>query len=264
MSRAPSAILARLQAVPVEGAVEDHHDQTRLLVAVGAALTVLALVVRWRALPDDGLRYDDAWVLLGASRGSPGELLSVSTMHPGFSAFLMAWSKLVPATTTWIALPALLAGALLPATVLWACRRLDVRPLVAVAVAVLAVFAPTHVVYSGRIKPYTLLVADVQESVDAEVVAEQQAAFGRAERAVRSEGGHHVDVEPLRAKGSVEARGDLAAARVEPRVVGRHDQDPAGAVGGDRLGDPVEVEREVGARDLELARADREQGPRCR
>ena len=119
-------------------------------------LTVAALVVRLRALPDDGLLFDDAWVSLGATGGSPAELFAVSTLHPGFSALLMSWAQLVPHTTTWMALPALLAGACLPAAIVWAAARLDVRPAVALGVGTLAVMAPTHVVYSGRVKPYTL------------------------------------------------------------------------------------------------------------
>lgn len=121
-----------------------------------AGLTLVALVLRVRAVPDDGLLFDDAWVSFGATDGSLGELLSVSTLHPGFSALLMGWARLVPDTPGWMVLPALLAGACLPAAVVWAARRLDVRPTVAVLVASLAVVAPTHVIYSGRIKPYTL------------------------------------------------------------------------------------------------------------
>ena len=127
-----------------------------LLSIAAGALTIAALVVRWRARSDDGLLFDDAWVAVGASRGALSDLLAVSTLHPGFSGLLMLWSSLGPTSTTWLSLPALLAGAALPVAVLWAARRLDVRPVVAVVVAFLALVAPTHVVYSGRVKPYTL------------------------------------------------------------------------------------------------------------
>jgi hypothetical protein len=150
------AILGGLPADPVETPVDHGVAPARWLPACVVLLTVAALVVRVRALPDDGLLFDDAWVSFGATAGTPGELLSVSTLHPGFSAVLMGWSRLVPGSSGWMALPALLAGVALPAAVVWSVRRLDVDPVVAALVGVLAVVAPTHVVYSGRVKPYTL------------------------------------------------------------------------------------------------------------
>jgi hypothetical protein len=152
----PADPVEALLDVPVDAPVERPGVPAPWLPASVVGLTVLALVVRLRALPDDGLLFDDAWVAFGATRGSFGQLLSVSTLHPGYSALLMGWARFVPSTTTWMVLPALLAGAALPAAVVWAARRLDVRPAVAAGVGLLAVAAPTHVVYSGRVKPYTL------------------------------------------------------------------------------------------------------------
>lgn len=145
-----------MQAEPVEAPPHPAEARSPGLPVAVVGLTLAALVVRLRALPDDGLLFDDAWVSLGATGGSPGELFAVSTLHPGFSALLMGWARLVPDTTTWVALPALLAGTALPAVVVWAAARLDVRPVVALGVGTLAVMAPTHVIYSGRVKPYTL------------------------------------------------------------------------------------------------------------
>jgi hypothetical protein len=145
-----------LQADPTEAPARPDEAEARWLPVAVVGLTLAALVVRLRALPDDGLLFDDAWVSLGATAGSPASLLAVSTLHPGFSALLMGWARLVPDTTTWMALPALLAGIALPAVVVWAAARLDVRPAVALGAGTLAVMAPTHVVYSGRVKPYTL------------------------------------------------------------------------------------------------------------
>jgi hypothetical protein len=145
-----------LQAEPVEAPPHPAAAPTSWLPVAVVGLTIAAVSVRLRALPRDGLLFDDAWVAFGASGGSPGELFAVSTLHPGFSALLMAWARLVPDTTTWMAVPALLAGACLPAVVVWASARLAVRPAIALGAGTLAVLAPTHVVYSGRVKPYTL------------------------------------------------------------------------------------------------------------
>ena len=55
---------------------------------LAVALFVLALVARHGSLPHDGLIFDDAWVAIGAMKGSLGELLTVGLHHPGFTALL--------------------------------------------------------------------------------------------------------------------------------------------------------------------------------
>jgi hypothetical protein len=131
----------------------DQGGRTASLVTA-IALFVAAVVVRLPGISDDGLLFDDAWVAIGGMEGSIGELLTVSTMHPGFTAGLMGWSVLTPATTTWISVPGFLVGAATPTIAFLLFRRLRIQYWVSLAVGLLVLFAPTHIVYSGRVKPY--------------------------------------------------------------------------------------------------------------
>lgn len=141
-----------------EGPAPARLGRRSLLVdaALGAALLVASAVARRHAGPDDGLLYDDAWVVAGASEGGFGDLLTVSTNHPGFTALLMGWSRLVSRASESFALPALAAGALGATAAYLALRTQQVRRAVALSAAALVVAAPVHVMYSGRVKPYVI------------------------------------------------------------------------------------------------------------
>jgi uncharacterized membrane protein len=124
------------------------------VVAVG--LFVLALVTRHGSLPRDGLIYDDAWVAIGTTKATPGQLMTVSTNHPGFTALLMAWTQLVSSRSEWMALPAYVGGAAIAPVLYIMLRRLETLRPVSLLVAALAVVAPAHVYYSGRVKSYVI------------------------------------------------------------------------------------------------------------
>lgn len=122
------------------------------LVVVG--LVGLAVAVRRGGLPGDGLVFDDAWVVVGASKGGLDDIGAVGTNHPGFTAVLAAWARLVSRRTETFALMPFAAGVVGPALAYVAARATAVHRVVAAAGAALLVVAPAHVQYSGRVKPY--------------------------------------------------------------------------------------------------------------
>lgn len=122
---------------------------------VAAAVLGIAAAAQRRDLPDRGLAYDDAWVVVGARQGGFDDILTVSTNHPGFTLLLMVWSRLgSPASVTYAA-PALIAGVLAAPVAYLVLTRLRVHRFPALAAASLLVIAPVHATFSGRIKPYT-------------------------------------------------------------------------------------------------------------
>ena len=123
---------------------------------VALALFVLALVARHGSLPNDGLIFDDAWVATGAMKASIGELLAVSLHHPGFTALLMGWARVMPQHAEWMALPAYVGGAAAAPVLYLVTRRFEVPRTVGLLVAGLVVTAPAHVYYSGRVKTYVI------------------------------------------------------------------------------------------------------------
>jgi len=123
---------------------------------VAGALFVLALVARHGSLPRDGLIYDDAWVAVGATKAPVGDLLTVSTNHPGFTALLMGWGGLAPSGAGWMALPAYVGGAAIVPVLYLVLRRLETPWPVGLLVSALVVVAPMHVWYSGRVKTYVI------------------------------------------------------------------------------------------------------------
>jgi hypothetical protein len=80
---------------------------------IAVALGAIAFVVR-RHVPADGLFYDDAWQAFGAWKGSPSELITVGQTQPGFTAGLMAWTRVFAMGTASLVAPASIAGTLGP------------------------------------------------------------------------------------------------------------------------------------------------------
>lgn len=124
---------------------------------VVVVLLVAAYLIRRLALPTDGLAFDDSWVVVGATKAGPSDLLDVSTNHPGFTLGLMMWARAVSTRTELFAWIPLIFGVLAPAaTYLVAARSLRISRLVAAAAGAVLLIAPEHAIYSGRVKPYVI------------------------------------------------------------------------------------------------------------
>jgi hypothetical protein len=121
---------------------------------IAVALGAIAFVVR-RHVPADGLFYDDAWQAFGAWKGSPSELITVGQTQPGFTAGLMAWTRVFGMGTASVVAPALIAGTLGPPLLYVALRRFGyVRSIAFLAGAALT-SAEVHIAYSYHVKTYT-------------------------------------------------------------------------------------------------------------
>jgi hypothetical protein len=132
----------------------DQQRRRALDAVVVVGLVAVAVVARRGSLPSDGLWYDDAWVVVGASKAQPSQLLTVSTNHPAFSAFLMGWARIVDHRSELMALPAFVVGSATPALAYLVLRARRVLPGVALLLAAVLAVDGAHVRYSGRVKSY--------------------------------------------------------------------------------------------------------------
>jgi hypothetical protein len=106
-------------------------------------------------VPADGLFYDDAWQALGVWKGSVGELISVGQTQPGFTAGLMAWTRVFGMGTASLVTPALIAGTLGPPLLYVALRRFGYARSIAFLMAAALTSAEVHIAYSHHVKTYT-------------------------------------------------------------------------------------------------------------
>jgi hypothetical protein len=128
------------------------------------AFDVVALIVlggvawfsRWGSLPSDGLWFDDSWVAAGAMLGNPGSLLVVGSGHPGFTAILMAVDRLGGGELAYLGVPSLLFGTLGPPALYLGLRSFGYERAISAIISAALVVAPIPIVYSGRVKGYTL------------------------------------------------------------------------------------------------------------
>lgn len=126
-------------------------------VVVGVLLIVGA-VLRWHALPTDGLFHDDAWVALGVTNGSFDQVFGIGNTHPGYSALLMTLSPVLGSEPSAYTGPAFVAGVLGAPVVYLMLRLSGFSAAVALLPAAGLAAADVHVTYSGRVKPYVLEV----------------------------------------------------------------------------------------------------------
>ncbi|MEO6629889.1 MAG: hypothetical protein ABIP03_15125 [Aquihabitans sp.] len=119
-------------------------------------LIVGAYIARRGALPGDGLWFDDSWVATGAIYGHPQTLLTAGSGHPMFTALLMAINRVGTGSTTDLGVPSLVAGVISPALLYAALRFTRFERSVSTIVAATLVVAPIPILYSGRVKGYTL------------------------------------------------------------------------------------------------------------
>jgi hypothetical protein len=121
---------------------------------IAVALGAIAFVVR-RHVPEDGLFYDDAWQAFGAWKGSPSELITVGQTQPGFTAGLMAWTRVFGMGTATLVAPALIAGTLGPPLLYVALRRFGYARSIAFLAGAALTSAGVHIAYSHHVKTYT-------------------------------------------------------------------------------------------------------------
>ena len=122
---------------------------------IGAVLLVAALLLRIDGMPTDGLWLDDAIPAAGID-ASWSQLFIVGNEHPGFIALLKLWDSITGGSPDTLAIIPLTAGIAAPVLLYAALRWLgSARSISALLAAGLAVAGP-HIVYSGRVKSYTL------------------------------------------------------------------------------------------------------------
>ena len=136
--------------IPGTGATSLLPD---LLIAV--ALGVLAFVLRLN-FPTDGLFHDDAWQVLGVSKGTFSDFPMVGQTQPGFTFGLMLWERMFGSGTTSMLTPALIAGSLGAAGArIWRCDTSATPVPIAALLGAMLTVAATHIVFSNRVKTYT-------------------------------------------------------------------------------------------------------------
>lgn len=119
------------------------------------ALTGLSYLTRRGSLPSDGLWFDDSWVAAGAMLGSPRQLLIVGSGHPGFTGLLMVVDRL-GGDLAALGVPSLVAGIASPPLLYLALRSFGYERALSSLLAAALVVAPIPIIYSGRVKGYTL------------------------------------------------------------------------------------------------------------
>jgi hypothetical protein len=122
---------------------------------IAVTLIVVAFIARRDGLPTDGLWHDDAWVVFAATKGSLSHLFTIGADHPGFTLLLMAWTRL-GGTIESTSYPAFIAGTLGPPALYLVLRRLGFARSISVLLGATLAAANIHIMYSGRVKTYTL------------------------------------------------------------------------------------------------------------
>jgi hypothetical protein len=120
-------------------------------------LVVVAFLARRHGLPTDGLWHDDTVPAAGVKAASSlSQLLAVSIEHPGFTAALMGWSHLTGGSDASLTYPALIAGVLSPPLLYLALRGCGYERSISALLGAALAAAHTDIVYSGRIRSYTI------------------------------------------------------------------------------------------------------------
>lgn len=120
-----------------------------------AGLLVVSYLVRRGSLPVDGLWFDDSWVAAGAIHGTPRQLLVVGSGHPGLTALLMVIDRLGGGLGD-LGVPSLVAGVVTPPLLYLGLRSVGYERAVSALLGAALSVAPIHILYSGRVKGYTL------------------------------------------------------------------------------------------------------------
>lgn len=123
---------------------------------LGTALTALAVWLRVPPLRPPSLWLDDLWVIAPSGAASVGDVLDMMVTAPGFSALanLLPW-LVGPASWAAQLLP-FAAGVAAPVVALAVGRWMGWGWPASAAAATVMVVAPEHLLYSTRVKQYTL------------------------------------------------------------------------------------------------------------
>jgi len=126
-------------------------------VAVVIAMLLIGYAVRRSALPTtSSLWFDDAWVAAGAIHFTPSQLIVAGSAHPGFTITLRLFRDVFSGDVARLAFVPFLAGCVAaPCLYLW-LRSLRFARSICLLLAVPLVIGKIPVLYSGRVKPYTL------------------------------------------------------------------------------------------------------------
>lgn len=167
---APSAGLAETAGNAPSPA--DHAAPRAIAWTISLALTALAVWLRHTGLNPSSLFIDDAWVAV-THRLTWSELPRVDFTTPGFSAITKGWLDLVGYSNLKIQLPVFAAAIVLPAATFVLLQRRIKWYWAAVAATLLAI-SPIHIVYSVRVKQYSMealfalaLIAGASAVIDA-------------------------------------------------------------------------------------------------
>jgi hypothetical protein len=119
-------------------------------------MLVIGYAIRRSTLPTTSLWFDDAWVAAGAIHFTPSQLFVAGSAHPGFTATLRLFHEVFPGDVGRLAyLPFLAGWVAAPCLYLW-LRSLRFARSLSLLVAVPLVIGTIPVLYSGRVKPYTV------------------------------------------------------------------------------------------------------------
>jgi hypothetical protein len=125
-------------------------------VAVVIAMLVIGYIARRGTLPTASLWFDDAWVAAGAIHFTPAQLFVAGSAHPAFTVTLRLVHEVLRGDVGRLAYVPFLAGCVAaPCMYLW-LRSLRFARSICLLLAVPLVIGMIPVLYSGRVKPYTL------------------------------------------------------------------------------------------------------------
>jgi hypothetical protein len=123
--------------------------------AIAVVLGAVALYLRWPGMPTDGVRFDDT--IAAAGTYAPlSQFFTVNVDHPGYIAILRAVRLVSGDATEHMAYPALIAGVLGPVLLFLAFRWFTFERSIATLLGVAVAVSATHVMFSGRVRPYTI------------------------------------------------------------------------------------------------------------
>jgi hypothetical protein len=124
--------------------------------AVVVAMLIVGYAVRRHALPSTSLWFDDAWVVAGAMHFTPSQLIIAGSAHPGFTIALRVLDEVFSGSVGRLAYLPFVAGCIAgPCIYLW-LRDLRFARSISVLLSAPVVIGTIPVLYSGRVKSYTL------------------------------------------------------------------------------------------------------------
>lgn len=129
-------------------------DPVEVVVLTG--LVFVSFLLRRNGYSRDGLWYDDAWVVAGAIKGSIADVAVTGGAHPGFTLLLSLQHALFGGPVERLVALPLVFGIAGPAVLYGALRYLGYDRAGCILAGIGLAVTPSHVIYSGRVKSYTL------------------------------------------------------------------------------------------------------------